>query len=196
MVKNTVINYDLENSPLKIRTDSAVGSGHNLRIFFYQSSGTYIGGVSIYLSTTPRCFLYKCHTSNKSVRFSTSLPADVNRIWKITKTSDPLGILIHCNNKEILNFQFSDTTCTEKNWKRYWDQEMKRIRFWSGDTASDFYYHLPGKKSTRKLDGWLLRPIIHGTIEHNLTSRLVRMISHAQCRNTQHTRSGSIMYCW
>ena len=160
MVKNKVINYDLENSPLRIKTDSAIGSRHFVRVYFYTSSRNLIGGVTIRLNANPDYQLLKCR--HPWVSIPTSLPEDNNRIWKITKTSDPLGILVHCNDKEILNFQFSDTTCTDKTWRSQWGQEMKRINFY-GDTASDYYYHLPGKvglhdakrpAKSHKTDGW------------------------------------------
>ena len=138
-----MVNYDLENSPLEIKTDSAVGSNQYVRVFFYQSSGSPIGGIGIKLSTTPRYYFYKCHNW---VSIPTNIPIDKNWIWRITITSDPLGIVIHCNDKEIPNMKLSDTTCTEKNWRSYWGQEIKKIKFSNQDTASDFYYHLPGKK--------------------------------------------------
>ena len=161
MKKNIDIPYDLENSPLKIKTDSAIGSGHLVRVIFRRPAGQY-AGVIILLRSTPWYNLNDCQRSYTEI--PTSLPEDHNRIWKITKTSDPLGILIHCNDKEILNFQFSDTTCTERSWRSQWGQEMKRINFY-GDTASDYYYHLPGKVGQHDRDR-LAASYIKGMLAH------------------------------
>ena len=146
MVKNKVINYDLENSPLRIKTDSAIGSKHIVRVYFYTSSSmTLAGGVIIRLNDNPDSYLHQCRHSYAS--FPTSLPEDNNRIWNITKTLNPLGIMIHCNNVEILNMQFTDKTCTTRSWKSHWDKAMKRIRF--HDTASDYYLPAKGIYLTR-----------------------------------------------
>ena len=153
MKKNIDILYDLENSPLMIKTDSAIGSGKQEIVKFYPSEGQQAGGIIIRLQATPQYYLYGCRQSYTDL--STPLPADDNRILTITKTSDPLGILVHCNDKEILNLQFSNTTCIggyyKDNWRKYWGQQLKRIYFHSWNSASNFYHHPTGKFSISML---------------------------------------------
>ena len=145
MVKNTLINYDLEYSPLKIKTDSLIGSRDILKVYFYTSNGQFAGGIIIRLNTNPEYYLHRCRESYES--FPANPPADDNRIWKITKILDPLGITVHNNDVKILDFRFSDTTCTrwyKNRWNSYWGTKMKRMKY-SGNSESNFYYHATGK---------------------------------------------------
>ena len=145
MKKNIDILYDLENSPLMIKTDSAIGSGKQVIVKFYPSEAQQTGGIIIQLKTNPEYYLHKCRESYEY--FPTDPPADDNRIWKITKILDPLGITVHNNDVKILDFRFSDTTCTrwyKNRWKSYWGTKMKRMKY-SGNSESNFYYHATGK---------------------------------------------------
>ncbi|XP_063693433.1 uncharacterized protein LOC134825211 isoform X2 [Bolinopsis microptera] len=140
---NTKIDYDLENFPLRIKTDSSIGSKNRIAVYVYSSGDQLSAGrIQIHLMTKPRYSIDNCRTS--WTELTTSLPEDDNRVWRITKTSNPIGITIDCNDKEILNFKFSEETCTSHStsWMTYWDKEMKKINF-HGDTASDFYQHPP-----------------------------------------------------
>ena len=141
---NAKIDYDFENSPLRIKTDSSIGSNNKVSVMFSPSSdNSNIGKIAIQLLNEPKYRIEKCLTA--WTKFSTTLPADDNRVWTLTKTSQPAGITIDCNDKEILNFKFSEETCTghKTNWMNFWGKEMKKINF-QGDTASDFYQHPPG----------------------------------------------------
>ena len=141
---NKHIDYDFENSPLRIKTDSLIGSNQKMIVSLYASSGGILGQIQIRLNDEPQYWIKYCRQS--WAKFSQNLPENDNRDWKITKTSQPAGLTIHCNNTEILNFQFSETTCTgghKTNWMNFWGKEMKKINF-QGDTASDFYQHPPG----------------------------------------------------
>ena len=146
MLTNTKIDYDLENVPLIIKTDSLIGSKNQIAVNVYSSaSGSQQSGrIQIHLLDKPKYRIEKCRLS--WTELTTTLPVDDNRVWRITKTSNPVTIIIDCNEKEILNFMFSEETCTnyKTNWMNHWDKEMKKINF-QGDTASDFYQHPPGK---------------------------------------------------
>ena len=140
---NTKIDYDFENSPLRIKTASSVGQ--YMYVSLYASTGGLLGQIQIRLNDEPQYWIKYCRQS--WAKFSQNLPENDNRDWKITKTSQPDGFTIHCNNTEILNFQFSETTCTthKNNWMDYWGKEMKKIHFsGTGYKTSDFYQHPPG----------------------------------------------------
>ena len=140
--RNVDINYDLENSPLQIRTDSPVESYDYMVVYFYTAQRIWTGGVQIYLSPSPKYYPRFCTSS--WTKFPTALPNETNKIWTITlsKTSG-IRFIIHCNNKEVLNVMMSDTTCTDSNWSEKWSSDVEKIQFSSSDEASDYYR--PGK---------------------------------------------------
>ena len=138
MQGNVTINYDLENSPLQIRTDSVVGSNERVAVNFYNAQGSLAGGIQLFFSSTTMYDLRSC--SNSYLSFPTSLPTETDKIWKLTliRTSD-VRLMIHCNNKEVLNVVLSDTTCGYISWNFHWSRDIEKIKFFSSDTASDYY---------------------------------------------------------
>ena len=143
------INYDLENSPLQIRTDSVVGSREEVQVWFYTAGGDIAGEVLLFFTSPPQYRLYLCGISRTN--FPTALPTETDKIWTITltRTSGIVRVIINCNNKEVLNVVLSDTTCSDSRWSTYWSKDVERIYFPSDDTASD--YHRPGKYLMFKL---------------------------------------------
>ena len=140
METNKLIEYDLENSPIRIKTDSPIGSGNTVFFQTFSFNSLQIGRISIQLATVPKYQITFCHNSKKE--FPVSIPASDNekRVWKITKLSQPVRIIIHCDNTEILNLQLSESICSnhKANWMNFWGKEIKRIKFIS-DSASDFF---------------------------------------------------------
>eukprot|EP00116_Pleurobrachia_bachei_P016676 sb/3476938/ len=63
-------------------------------------------------------------------------PVKVDKIWTITKTKTAL--VITCNNVEVLNLVFADSSSTYCV-SRWGDDVVEQIKFPSSDTASDFY---------------------------------------------------------
>ena len=132
------INYDLENSPLQIKTDSVVGSNDKVSVSFYKIR-TIAGGVSLFFTSPPQYQLTKC--SRDATNFPTPLPSETDKIWTITlsKTSG-IRLMIHCNNKEVLNVVLSDNTCTSSHWSTTWNTDVEEMYFIpERDTASDYY---------------------------------------------------------
>ena len=143
-VKRVVdINYDLENSPLQIRTESLVGSNELVRVFFSTAGRERAGGVGLYFTFPPQYWLRYCTTSRTN--FPTALPTETDKIWTVTlsRTSGTVRLIIHCNNKEVLNVVLSSTTCSNNIWSSCWSRDVGKIQFYPEDTASDFYR--PGK---------------------------------------------------
>ena len=134
------INYDLENSPLQIRTDSVVGSNEQVIVYFYTAQRDWTGGVQINFSSSPQYYLRFC-TSLWTI-LPTSLPTQTDMIWTITLIKTPVTRLnINCNNREVLNVVMS--ACSDSKWSEKWSKDVGKIRFTSTDKASGYYR--PGK---------------------------------------------------
>ena len=113
-------------------------------MFFYTAGGDSAGGFFLYFTSPPQYGLDYCSTS--WTNFPTALPTETDKIWTITltRTSGTVRVIIHCNNKEVLNVVLSDTTCSYSSWSTDWSRDVESILFHSYDTASDFYR--PGKQ--------------------------------------------------
>ena len=138
------IDYDLENSPLQIRTNSEIGSNKEVTVYFDDVHDNPAGGVFLYFSSSIKYGLGYCSTS--WANFLTPLPSETDKVWTITRSSGTPTIVIHCNNKEVLNVVMSDSMCGDSYWSTFWSKEVKKIVFMSSDTASDYYR--PGKVMT------------------------------------------------
>ncbi|KAL5247686.1 hypothetical protein ACHWQZ_G019543 [Mnemiopsis leidyi] len=134
-----MINYDLENSPLLVKTNSEVGSYQGVEVYFYNAEEDLAGGVRLLFSSSLKYWLSLC--SGSFTDFPTAIPQETNKVWKITLTRNSGGIrlVITCNNKEVLNVVLSDTTCTDDKWSRIWSRDVVKIKFTSWDEASDYY---------------------------------------------------------
>ena len=133
-----MIDYDLENSPLEIQTDSVVGSDEQVTVWFYTAQGDDVGRVHLNFTSPLQYWITWCRPS--WTNFPTELPSDNNKIWTITLTrTSGIRLVIHCNNKEVLNVVISGTTCSNSAWSTYWSRDKEKIQFSSSDTASDYY---------------------------------------------------------
>ena len=134
--------YDLENSPLQIRTDSVVGSNEMVNVRFYKTSSNSAGGGVLLYFSPPQYYLRYCTTS--WTNFPTELPSKTDKVWTISlsRTSGEIRVKITCNEKEILNVVLCNT-CTWWKYSNYWNRDVDKIEFLSSDTASDYYR--PGK---------------------------------------------------
>ena len=133
------INYNLEISPLQIRTESetAIGSNEIMNVWFVNAQGETAGAFILIFSSPPLYALNYCTRSYKN--FPTALPSETDKVWMITRSSGTPSVVIHCNNKEILNVVLSDSTCDDSVWKTLWSRDVKDIIFKSNDGASDYY---------------------------------------------------------
>ena len=133
------IDHDLENSPLQIKTNSEVGSNEQVRLSFYTAQQYLAGGIYLYFSSFLKFKLFGC--SNSYTNFPTDLPSETDKVWTITLTrsSGKKRVVIHCNDKEVLNVVLSNTTCSDSRWSTYWSRDVEKIEFYISDKASDFY---------------------------------------------------------
>ena len=136
--RDATITYHLENSPLQIRSNSEVGSDEKVRVNLFTSYGSDIAEFRLTFRSPPQYTLTKC---TGETNFPTNLPSEMDKVWTIslTRNSGEIRVIVNCNDKEVLNVVLSDTTCSYSDWNTYWKKEVKKIKFDSTDTASDFY---------------------------------------------------------
>ena len=141
--RNTMIEYDLETIPLRIKTNSTRLSNDTLMVNFYDELGDLSGYFAVSFRTTLK---YKIGNCGDYKLFPVSPPVAKDRVWNITKTEKP-GLKVVCNDVTVLDVALSDGVCTEftGNWSTLWTKKVTQIEFPSTDTASDKYYVKPGK---------------------------------------------------
>lgn len=136
------IDLDLETNPLEIRSDSLDGDDSLIDVALYEESATqnddYIANINIRFGDVPTYKISSCVTSETN--FSTTLPTEQEKIWKIIKSDTELIIL--CNGIEVVNVSYSDYSETCAN---AWNRDVAKILFYPGnDTASANYRPVPG----------------------------------------------------
>ena len=136
--RNEYIEYDLEEQPLQIKTDSALGSGHVVHIYLYTAEEDYISWIKLHFTPIPTFDMNDCTYGNTT--FTVDLPAAQDKIWTITKTATALKI--ECNDVEVLNFIFSKADYADRCASDY-SKDVGIIEFDGMDTASDEYSKNP-----------------------------------------------------
>ena len=135
--RSVTIDHDLENFPFQIKTDSVDESYEEARMGLYTIRTQKVGEIVVSFSSSPQYYLSDCAPYTN---LPTALPTETDKIWTISLSrSSGIRLTIHCNNKEVLNFVFSDNTCSESNWSEKWSRDVEKIWFPDYDTASDYY---------------------------------------------------------
>ena len=131
--RDVKIPWDLEATPLQIKTDSALGSGEKIFVRMFDKDNSWISDVALLLTSTIQYHIGQC---SSWTLMQVPIPVEVDKIWTVTKTET--AFIITCNNVEVLNYLFTDSskaTCVSK-WA---GDVVEEIMFHSDDTASDFY---------------------------------------------------------
>ena len=138
------LDFDLENYPLEIKTDSELGSGDQVKVYFFTSQRSEAGGVYLYFTSTMQFWLYMCNTGYSD--FPATLLVAKEKIWRIslTKTSEGIRLQIHCNDVMVLNYLLSSMACSYGWWSTIWNRDVEKMRFIPSDTASEYYRPYPG----------------------------------------------------
>ena len=133
------IDYDINTTPLEIRSDSVSGSGDVVDVYFYTSQGEEAGGVGFKLTSPPQYNIYDCIYS--WTNFTTDLSTARVKIWRITviRASGMIGLQILCNGEEVLNTVLSRSVCFYSNWNSVWNTDIAKINFRFYETMSDYY---------------------------------------------------------
>ena len=128
---------DLKTSDptLEIKTDSTIGSDDVIDLRFYTSQQERAGGIKISFETTHVVTIHWC--TRGGTNFVTSLPPDINKVWRITQVSGT-RVRIHCNELEVLDFTLSDNNCRNEEWQQFWKGDVRKMAFSRG-IAADFY---------------------------------------------------------
>ena len=137
-----IINFDLENNPLLIKSDSIIGGGQRVKIKFLTAQHELAGGLTIRLVSTPVYWIWEC--SDDFTTFPKNFPSETDKILKIEKLSgsDYIRFVLLCNDVELLNVLLSDLKCKgDSNWRTYWNREIAKLQYNDADKASDFYQH-------------------------------------------------------
>ena len=141
------IDFDLEKSPLEIKTDSELGSKEKVKVKFLSKSAeqTNAGGITFYFTSVLKYWVWECSLRDHS-EFQTNVPTQVNKVWRITlsRTSGERRVVVHCNEVEVLNVVLSNTACRDDRWTLAWSKDVSRIQFLHDDKASDLYRPEPG----------------------------------------------------
>eukprot|EP00116_Pleurobrachia_bachei_P005144 sb/3465406/ len=135
--RNVTIPWELEATPLQIKTDSTLGSNDLIYVMMYDEDVVFIGNVGVKFSSPMQYLIVFCTIWTD---LPVEPPVEVNKVWTITKTET--GLIITCNNVEVLNYLFADSsfiTCVP-NLGGY---VVEKIMFYSSDKASDFYRAVP-----------------------------------------------------
>ena len=138
-----MLDYDLESSPLEVKTNSVFGSDDELSLLLFTTQDNLAGMVKIKFSQTPQHELHvNCQIS--PFDFPYTLPTAAEKIWRIAFTRGTDSRLqIHCNEVEVVNILISGQTC---DLNQFWTREILKILFDSTDSASDFYRPYKGKQ--------------------------------------------------
>nr|AFK75457.1 putative secretory peptide-47 [Pleurobrachia bachei] len=133
--RDVYIPWDLEATPLQIETDSTLGSNEKTWVWLYNKDSGYIGTVAVTFSSPIQYYISYC--TAKATDLPVQPPVEVDKIWTITKSETAL--IITCNDVEVLNYLFTDSS--DKNCVPKYDgkNDVQQIKFSSDDTASDFF---------------------------------------------------------
>jgi len=141
--RDVMIDFNLEQYSLNIKTDSTLGSDDEVVVELFTSQGDWAGALLLNFTSTPQYEIWPCKSG--FTNFPTNLPSDNDKVWRVTLTrTSGIRLVVHCNEVEVLNILMSDSTCDEPEWSFSWSGEVAKIKFHSGDTASDYYQTQPG----------------------------------------------------
>ena len=92
------IDFDLENTPLEIKSDSAVGSEDQIYVAFQTAQDGIAGGINIILASPPQYNLEYCSESMSYTDLTTAIPSETNKVclmepWRVIQS--------HCNLKAL-----------------------------------------------------------------------------------------------
>ena len=112
------------------------------------STATYSGLLQIHLSDPPEIGFGWCLYYTEFSIPNDVVVSDVME-WRLTKTQYP-EVSVFCNNVEVFKVTMSDDTCVTDfdgvyRWNEFWSNEIGRLEFSGGDTASISYRGTEGE---------------------------------------------------
>merc|ERR1712176_1555403 len=103
--RSSVIDFDWEETPLEIRTNSLLGSGDQIKVRFLTEEGNPAGNLKIKFDDNASYFITDCMNKKKGFKLPSS--EDGEYIWRVTKADG--RIIVHCNGEEVINVSYADS---------------------------------------------------------------------------------------
>lgn len=137
------IHFDLENTPIEIRTDSRIGRDDRLKVLFKSGGYTFAGGFQVMFGGgihQSKIYYYLSHCSGDFTDFPTALPSSNVKDWRITlnRKSGAPQLIVHCNGKQVLDVTISGTTCSDPDWNKYWSCQRPARMVYSWRSTYNF----------------------------------------------------------
>ena len=129
------IPWDLEATPIQIKTDSTAGSNEEILVAMFDKDSNQIGRTGVRFSSSKKYEYSIQYCTGGRKKLPVLPPTEVDKIWTITKTET--GITITCNGVEVVNYLFADSS--NSNCVPNWGGDVVEQISFSEDTASDFY---------------------------------------------------------
>eukprot|EP00116_Pleurobrachia_bachei_P007423 sb/3467685/ len=128
--------WDLEGTPLQIKTDSVAGSDEEVKMNTFEKDGSFIASVFVKFSSP---YQYKIGYCNFETDLPVQPPEEVEKIWTFVKTDT--AFIISCNDVEVLNYLFAIADSPINNCVNRWSGDIVGMIQIDDDTdtASDFY---------------------------------------------------------
>ena len=135
--RDVMINFNLEQYSLNIKTDSTLGSDDEVVVELFTSQGDWAGALLLHFTSTPQYEIWPCKSG--FTNFPTNLPPGKDKIWRVTlNRTSGIRLVIHCNEEEVLNMLMSASTCDDSEWREFLNIKIATIMFSSLDNATDF----------------------------------------------------------
>ena len=129
--------HDLETTPIRIKTDSIIGSEEKINLEFYSADVQPCGTFDLKFSNPLQYHIGWC-MSGIYQNLPETLPSDINKVWQLTKFPG-FRITLECNGVKVLDTILSSSICGHSVWSEVWSRDIEQIKFGSADTASDAY---------------------------------------------------------
>ena len=139
-----MLEHDLENTPLLIKTNTDTGlvSSEEIWIKLFDSTYVEIGEIIIYLRQNPLYHIRNCMKSYADISL-TQFPSETNIVWSILKQPGP-KLTVQGNNEMVIELLMSSSTCDVIGWESYWNKDVKKIMFSTDDRASNYFEFTAG----------------------------------------------------
>ena len=136
----------METTPVEIMTNTVIGTHERMYMYFaplhWVPTWEWAGGffISFRSPTVPQYCIWHCFHNYRN--FPVEVPSETVKIWRITfgrTTNGGRQIIVHCNNKEVLNIELTESLCYDRDYKAHWTRDPKWVIFSGGDQIADYY---------------------------------------------------------